>query len=320
MPGLDRGAGRRCYRAFRLALVMTVLAGCAPRTPESPGPVDVPPLPPRVEPSRREAPLPLVSGPFTYVPGSYAYEVITESVIRQAGDSSRADTTEAHVRTVAQFTLALEQAPGDSIRVNLTMDSLAAERDSLVPAPEVPAAPDSMEAPALAFTTTMHSQGGLQSGASNPAGECAAGEALLDVARDLLIAVPPVLTVGARWSDTASVTICRGGVQVTTGVVRDFEVIGTRRDADGAPLMRIARDTRFSLAGTETTEHRQIIALTGRGESRALLELDLDAGIVRSASREGTADLVVTYGRSSTPFTQWVVQRVRLLDAGVPLR
>lgn len=320
MPGLNRGAERRNCRSLCLALVVALIAGCAPRAPELPGPVDVPPVPPRTEPAPRATPLPLVSGPFAYTPGSYAYEVVTESAIRQAGDSSHADTAEAHVRTVALFTLAIDHLSGDSIRVNLTMDSLAAERDSQVPPPEEPVAPDSVTAPPLAFTTTMHAQGGLPGGSSNPGGECAAGESLLDVARDLLIAVPPVLTVGARWSDTTSVAICRGGVQVTTGAVRDFEVIGTRRDADGAPLMRIARDTRFSLAGTETTEYRQVIALTGRGESRALLELDLDAGIVRSATREGTADLIVTYGRTSTPFTQRVVQRVRLIDAGEPLR
>jgi hypothetical protein len=49
-----------------------------------------------------------------------------------------------------------------------------------------------------------------------------------------------------------------------------------------------------------------------------LLELDLRTGIVRSATREGTADISVTYGRSTTPFAQRVTQRIRLVDAGAP--
>jgi hypothetical protein len=79
--------------------------------------------------------------------------------------------------------------------------------------------------------------------------------------------------------------------------------------------MRVSRATRFSLAGTQTTAHRQVIALTGRGESRAMLEHDLRAGTVRSATREGTSEVVVTNGRRSTPLTPRVVQRGRKVKA-----
>jgi hypothetical protein len=269
------------------------------------------PAPPRVERSEADAPLPLVSGRFAYAPGIYRYEVATESEIRQSSDSVAA---EARVRTGALLTLRFEQLGGDSLRVAVSVDSVWAHRDSLVPAPDS-AVFGEVQLP-LVFTTITDARGVVQVEAGSPRTECAAGEALLAVVGDLLVPVPGELVVGASWSDTATVSICRGGVPVTTGVVRHYEVLGSRRDTDGTPLMRIARTTTFSMAGTETTEHRQIIALTGRGESRTLLELDLRGGVVRSASREGTSDVTVTYGRSSTPFTQRVVQRVRLLDAG----
>jgi hypothetical protein len=318
MRAITIGRGRSWQRTFATALALSAGAACAPRAPEPPGPVDVSPLPPRVEPSApRDAPLPLVSGRFAYAPGTYRYEVVTESEIRQPSDSAMlgSDTVDARVRTVALYTLQLDRLNGDSIGVALTLDSLAVERDSLVPAPDSTVASEAGSPGMPSFAAVMDARGGVHPAAPGRNDPCSQGEALLGVARDLLVAVPPVLTVGERWSDTTTAMICRGGVPVTSGVVRDFEVIGTRRDADGTPLMRVSRATRFSLAGTQTTAHRQVIALTGRGESRAMLELDLRAGTVRSATREGTSEVVVTYGRRSTPFTQRVVQRVRMVKA-----
>ncbi len=184
---------------------------------------------------------------------------------------------------------------------------MTVERDSLIPSP------DTLSLSMPRFTAIMDPRGTVLAGPAAPTNECSPGAPLLEVARDLLVAVPGELRVGASWADTASVTICRGGVPVTTGAVRSYEVLGTRRDDDGTPLMRLARTTTFSLAGTETTSLGQVVALTGSGESRTVLEFDLVAGVVRSAIREGTASLAVTYGRTTTPFTQRVVQMVRQL-------
>ncbi|HUF30934.1 MAG TPA: hypothetical protein VMM77_09805 [Gemmatimonadaceae bacterium] len=249
-------------------------------------------------------PLPLVSARFAYLPGEFRYEVITESVIRQPDESSEA---EAVVRTRAILTLRLSPIGSDSLRVEMIVDSVEAERDSLIPAP------DSLSLMLPRFAAIMNPRGAVLAGPPAPTIECASGAPLLEVARDLLVAVPEELRVGEGWADTSSMTICRGGVPVTTGVVRAYEVLGTRRDDDGTPLVRLARATTFSLAGTETTALGQVIALTGTGESQTVLELDLAGGVVRSAIREGTADLAVSYGRTTTPFSQRMTQTVRWL-------
>jgi hypothetical protein len=281
------------------------MAACAPSSPGIPAPVTAPPVPPRVgTPDPADVPLPLVSARFAYLPGTFQYEVITESSIRQPDDSTG---REAMVRTRALLTLRTSPIGTDSLRVELAVDSVAAERDSIIPAP------DTLSLTMPRYTAIMDPRGAVLAGPAAPTNECSPGAPLLEVARDLLVAVPAELRVGASWADTASVTICRGGVPVTTGAVRSYEVLGTRRDDDGTPLMRLARTTIFSLAGTETTSLGQVVALTGSGESRTVLEFDLVAGVVHSAVREGTANLTVTYGRTTTPFAQRVIQNVRRL-------
>jgi hypothetical protein len=244
---------------------------------------------------------------FSYSAGLYRYELVTESEVRQPDDSS---AVAAKVRTHAVVILRLDALSGDSLSVEVTLDSVSAERDSLIPAP------DSIASASSLFEAIVDRQGLPLAGTEGAVQECAEPDAgdLLAVARDLLVRVPRELRVGATWSDTSTVTICRGGVPVTSGVVRSYEVLDPRRAEDGTPLVRIARTTSFSLAGSRTTEYGQVIALSGSGESRATLELDVGAGIVRSATREGTSTVTVTYGRTSTPFEQRVVQSVRLLE------
>jgi hypothetical protein len=251
-------------------------------------------------------PLPLVST-FSYLPGEFRYEVKTESAIRQPGDSTAG---EAHVRTASFVRLRLDTLGEDSLAVEVVLDSAHAERDSLVPAP------DSLTTGTLLFSTYIDSQGMSLASMQSSGRECSSGDSgeLLAVARDLLIEVPRELLVGATWSDTSTVTMCRGGVPVTSGVVRSYEVLDPRHSNDGTLFTRIARTTAFSLAGTRTTAYGQVIALSGSGESRAVLELDVSAGIVRGVTREGTSAVTVTYGRTSTPFTQVVRQSVRLVE------
>jgi len=258
-----------------------------------------------IDPS--DVPLPLVSARFAYAPGAYRYEIVTESEIHQPDDSAARD---ARVRTEALATLLIAPLAADSLHVDLTIDSVRAERDSLIPAPDTA---DSAAAAPVRFTAVIDARGFRLDPPPGSGGPCTGEEALLGVARDLVFPVPNELHVGARWSDTSAVTVCRGGVPVTTGVVRDYEVTGSRRDIDGVPLVRIARQTKFSLAGTQTTTYGQVVALTGSGQSHAVFDLDPGTGIVRAFTREGTSEVTVTYGRTSTPFTQKVVQRVRLV-------
>ena len=94
---------------------------------------------------------------------------------------------------------------------------------------------------------------------------------------------------------------------MTSGVVRSYEVLEPRRADDGTALTRLARTTAFSLAGTRTTEYGQVIALSGSGGSRSVIELDAVLGVVRSVEVEGTSDVTVTFeaGMLRQTFTQY---------------
>ena len=285
--------------------MVLIINACSPAR----GPTETP----RPVPSEREPepllpaePLPMVSN-FRYAPGAFQYEVRTQSLIRQSSDSS---DTVATVATTALISIQLDSLGEDSLRVQVTLDSVAAERDSLVPPP------DSLAVGAT-FAAYIDAQGMPLDSAATSNQECTLGDQreLLTVARDLLIEVPHELRVGAKWSDTSSVAICRAGVPLTSGVVRNYEVMEPVRGDDGTALARISLATTFSMAGTQTTSYGQVIALSGSGESRSVLELDPAAGVVRSALREGTSSVTVTYGRSTQLFTQQMTQRVRSISA-----
>lgn len=295
------------WRGVSIVAATMLAAACGPSRTEPPSPVPVPPQGVRADTiAPPDVPLPTVSARFAYAPGAYRYQIVTESEIRQRDDSA---SRNARIRTETVATLLIAPLAADSLHVDLTIDSVLAERDSLIPAP---ATADSMATAPVRFTAVIDARGLRLDQPPASGGPCTGDEALLGAARDLVFAVPEELNVGARWSDTSTVTLCRGGVPVTTGVVRDYEVTGAHRDVDGVPVVRLARRTTFSFAGTQTTTYGQVVALTGSGQSQALLDLDPAAGIVRALTGEGTSEVTVTYGRTSTPFTQNVVQRVTL--------
>ena len=302
-----------------IVALLSAQNACSPTPAREPAPRPVPAAPtPAAQPAEETLPL---ESTFSYGSGAFRYEVLTESAITQSGDST---PTEATVRTTLFVTVQTASLAGDSLSVSVTLDSAFAERDSLIPAPErLPSAADSVilaldsvAAPATpSLTTTIGAQGIPLDGFPSSGSECVPedrGE-LLAIARDLLVEVPHTLRVGTTWADTTTVAICRGGVPVTSGVVRSYEVLDPRRAEDGTPLTRLARTTAFSLAGTRTTEYGQVIALSGSGESRSVIELDAALGIVRSVGLDGTSDVTVTYGRTTTPFRQRVVQSARLI-------
>lgn len=296
------------WRSVSIAGVTTLAAACGPSRTAPPAPAPVQQQPVRADTIDTTAvPAPLVSARFAYAPGAYRYEIVTESEIRQPDDSAARD---ARVRTEALATLLIAPLAADSLHVDLTIDTVRAERDSLIPAPDTA---DSVAAAPARFTAVIDTRGLRLDQPPGSGGPCTGEEALLSAARDLVFALPGELLIGTRWADTSAVTLCRGGVPVTTGVVRDYEVTGSHRDVDGVALVRIALQTTFSLAGTRTTTYGQVVALTGSGQSHATLDLDPGRGIVRALTREGTSEVTVTYGRTSTPFTQRVVQRVRLV-------
>jgi hypothetical protein len=133
---------------------------------------------------------------------------------------------------------------------------------------------------------------------------------LAAAARDLIIPTPAVLSVGARWSDSVSTTVCNGNVPVTTGAVREYEV-EARETLDGTPAVRVRRRETFTLAGAGAV-HGQSLSVTGRGTADGTLYFDPAAGVYLGGTETSEAELTVNDGRHPTPFVQRVSRRVTM--------
>jgi hypothetical protein len=216
--------------------------------------------------------------------------------------------TAAPVRSVARITLATALLGVDSLAVHARIDSMFIERDSLIPAP------DSAAAPVVAsFDAIITPHGEYLAYPAAAANGCDGEEPLLAAAREMVMDLPDVLAAGTQWSDSTSITICRGGMPVTTGMVRHYQVVGPMWSDDTVAVIRLTRESTFTLAGTGRTARNQIVALTGRGQSRDTLDLDPTLGLVRAATRDGLTELSFTYGGKATDCEQRMRQDFQIL-------
>ncbi len=285
----------------RFLIPWAVALACAPAgTPETspvperaPAPVTAPPAAIARDPlGGRSA--------FRYASGTRTYEINTEASIQLASDTVPESET---VRISALVTLTFEATSDSLLAVAGSVSRYEVLRGAAIPAPDS----------TLPSTANFHAEitpvGKLVSFVGDTAG-CSPQEPLLAVARRAIIATPNTLEVGARWSDSVSTTVCRGGTPITTGAVRDYEV-EAREAMNGAPVARVRRRETFTLAGSSSLNGRHI-AIVGRGSSDAVLRFDLVRGVF--LGEEGTSETAVTVSspRSRAEFRQREVTKVRM--------
>ena len=278
--------------AFLRAALLIVAAACAPSRGGSPEGAPAPA--PSPAPATRPAPAPdATSWAFRYAPGTRRYRVTSEATVELRDDSAR---RQAPIRTSASVTLSFTPAPGDDLALAATVDDYSVDRGDAIPAP------DSSLPSRATLRATLAPTGQLDA-APAPLG-CDPADALTAIARELVVPLPDTLAVGDRWSDSASTTACRGGVPVTTGIVRDYEV-ERREMVRGAPVLHVRRRERFTLAGASSAPGRTTV-ITGRGTGTTLLRIDPAAGALLDSSGESEADLTVRAGRLESRFHQRV--------------
>ncbi|MBC7791685.1 MAG: hypothetical protein H7Z74_17195 [Anaerolineae bacterium] len=285
-------------RHSRFLIPLAVAVACAPAsTPETrPVPERAPPVPgpgPVTAPPASIVRDPLEGrSAFRYAAGTRNYEIFSEAKIELASDTAARSET---VRLSALVTLTFETLSDSLLAVSGTVSEYEVLRGEAIPAP------DSTLPSTATFNASITPVGRLVSLVGDTAG-CNPQEPLLAVGQRAIIATPNNLDAGARWSDSVSTTVCRGGTPITTGSVRDYEV-EAREMVDGVPVARVRRRETFTLAGSSSVRGRHV-AIVGRGSSSAILRFDLARGLL--LSEEGTSEtaLTVSSPRSQAEFRQ----------------
>lgn len=127
--------------------------------------------------------------------------------------------------------------------------------------------------------------------ASAPLDPCTspAAPALLAI-QDLLFAIPDTLHPGDTWGDSATSTMCLGGVGITRSITRHFSFRGAIPQLDTAQVVRIDRTTRIALTGMAV---RGIDSTHVSGSGQAMMTLDLDVRTGAVLQGKGSSDLEV---------------------------
>jgi hypothetical protein len=133
-------------------------------------------------------------------------------------------------------------------------------------------------------------------------------ETLVATARDLIVPLPDRVILGSVWRDTVSSTACRGGVALTTTVVRQYEARGLAPYVGGQAL-ELARTTELTVTGSGA-QYGQSVNVTGQGSGTATLLVDPGGGGLLKSMAETTAALTFTGPRGTTAFTQTARQAV----------
>jgi hypothetical protein len=277
--------------ATAAALLVAACASGSGGPAVTPPPTTVPATPPGAP-----APAPIPVRPYTS--GSPTYVITTTASVRVEGD-----TTAVAAETVETTLLArmlLERA-GSRLFVSGAIDSFTVRGSGRLNGAPL-AGPVRFHGEGTTFGKLMTFVPDLPVSCDSPA------EALVAVARDLIVPLPDRVTIGSTWRDTVTSTICRGGIPLTTTAVRQYEARALATYA-GTEALELARTTELTVTGSGT-QYGQSVSVTGQGSGSAALFVDLaGGGLVRSM---GETTVMVTFmgPRGTTAFTQTAQQRV----------
>lgn len=135
--------------------------------------------------------------------------------------------------------------------------------------------------------------------------------ALLDAARDLVIALPARLAPGAEWSDTVATVGCRGELSITTTSRRRW-VVEQVDSAGGAPTAHVVRRSETTIAGSGT-QRGSAVSLSGEGTGELRYLVDVLAGRVERAEGTSSTRLAFEAEGQRRGFVQRVRQELRHL-------
>jgi hypothetical protein len=288
-----------------LANAAALLSACRGPTrgpAPAPPPTDDRPVPEAPAPAPVESARPL--GPsvaVSYSSGTQRYLAVTTAVVQVAADGMPPESDSLTTRAYVTYVLG---GGGVGQSVGGAVDSV------FVTSRRSPAASQAVTT-ALPFSGTVTGTGvrlTTPPGAAAATCTAASTDAVLGVARDLLVALPPSLTQGAAWRDSSVVTACRGNVPTTSSTVHEYRVTQVV-DTGPARTATVERTSRAAVSG-QGSGGSAGTTITGTATAQARFTFDLATGRYAGGEITSASDLTVTDAGRTQRLTQRGVTRV----------
>ena len=247
------------------------------------------------------------SGDFAYAPGTQHYRLVTENHREQIQGGGRAPF-EFDVTTTQLVTLQLSAKSSDTLRFDITLDSIAVSTKFDAPQPDV-----------------RHLFGDKLTGLISPQGKVyrfdpPAGTtdpdliALYRAFRRFLVSFPtkPV-AAGTSWADTATDHSNKDGFDVTTRAISLTRVTGDTT-VQGRPAWRVVRHTDIVQSGqSSAAPDSEKVTLLGQGSVNGVHVLSHD-GVYLGSQATQRVDLTEKNAISeSAPITQTIKTTIERL-------
>ncbi len=118
------------------------------------------------------------------------------------------------------------------------------------------------------------------------------------------------IRVGDKWTDTVSVTTCRGRTPLFQQTIRDYELLELL-NSQGREFAKIRRTGATTLTSPPRESKNEMNA-SGSGTSSAMLLIERGSSSLISSDGKSYSTLTVNTSRGSYPFTQNVITHIEL--------
>ena len=217
-------------------------------------------------------------------------------------DAPEAGLTDT-IRLSAYVTFVVRRA--DSLAVTGTIDSFSVEGTN------IPSAGQPVHPP-IPFELVSDSAGRLRDLVSPDTSSCGSpAGTLLALAREALITLPPDVRIGTTWSDSSSMTSCRGDIPIT--LTSERRSMLERSSTEGERIrLHVRRESLTSVHGTGT-RRIQSTTVTGTGSGWFEHVLDPVTGHLLGGHGESRLELIFDAASRRMTFHQRVRHLVRRL-------
>ena len=120
------------------------------------------------------------------------------------------------------------------------------------------------------------------------------------------------LKVGDSWSDTVSMTTCRGTVPLLQQTTRRYEILDIPIGEQNTPL-RIRRIASTSFTGA-SSDMKNRLSIDGSGSATSVMSLEPRTGTLLQSDGTSQTVLMVVTSRGSFPFKQTVITHIRSFE------
>jgi hypothetical protein len=290
------------------AVCATLVAACGGAGP-SPDPAPRPAGRPTAT-GRDSTAQPLVPTPgsgasasFGYSSGTQRYAVVSTAEVQLAGDTGGVAMDSLVTRSYLTVVLG---GGGAGQSVGGAIDSV------FVTSRRSPTASQGITT-GVPFSGTLTPSGVRFASDTVPPPRCgpASTDALLAVARDLIVALPPALVEGATWRDSTSTVTCRGNVPTTVSTVSDYRVTRVSDEA-GARAATVERTSRSAIVGQGASGGAST-TLNGTSTAQGRFTFDATAGRYTGGEVTSAAEIAVNVNGRPQRLTQRGTTRISLV-------